>query len=157
LWLPAHSNLIDKKEKTLCNWGNLSRRSLMARMTSCCGLDCSACNAYLATKNNDAALIEQTAREWSKMYHSTISPENVWCDGCASQGGRHCGHCFECEIRACAQAHNAANCGLCPEYGCATISSFIELVPDVKPVLDKINNCAKSKARLISQAGEASD
>ena len=128
----------------------------MARVTSHCGLDCSACNAYLATKNNDAALIERTAQEWSRMYHSNILAKDVWCDGCTSQSGRHCSHCLECDIRACAQERNVANCGRCPEYGCATIASFIGLVPDVKPILDKINNSASIKKVELAQIKQAS-
>jgi hypothetical protein len=111
----------------------------MTRLMAYCGLDCSACNAYVATKSNDAALIERTAKEWSEMYHSNITAKDVWCDGCTAQTSRLCGHCSECNIRTCAQAHQVANCGACPEYGCDTIASFIEMVPDIKLVLDRIH------------------
>jgi hypothetical protein len=111
----------------------------MARMIAYCGLDCSACNAYIATKNNDPAMIERTAKEWSEMYHSNITAKDVWCDGCSSRNLRLCGHCAECNIRACAQSHQVDNCGACPEYACDTITTFVEIVPDLKDVLDRIH------------------
>ncbi len=108
-------------------------------LISYCGLDCSTCAAYIGTKSNDVALIERTAKEWTEAYHTPIAAKDVWCDGCTAQTSRHCGHWSECNIRICAQEHRAANCGACPEYGCEKISAFIELVPVVKPVLDKIH------------------
>jgi|WetSurMetagenome_2_1015567.scaffolds.fasta_scaffold611521_2 hypothetical protein len=111
----------------------------MARLIAYCGLDCSVCNAYVATMNNDAAMIERTAKEWSDMYHSEISAKDVWCDGCTAQSPRLCGHCSECGIRACAQKHRVASCGTCPEYRCDTIATFIDMVPDAQSVLDNIH------------------
>jgi hypothetical protein len=114
-------------------------RLAMERLIAYCGLDCAACNAYLATKANDAALIERTAAEWSEMYHSNVTAKDVWCDGCTTQAGRLFGHCAECNIRACALAHQVANCGVCSEYCCDTVASFLEMAPDLKSVLDKIH------------------
>ena len=34
----------------------------MNRMIAFCGLDCEKCDAYIATKNDDQALREKTAR-----------------------------------------------------------------------------------------------
>jgi hypothetical protein len=112
---------------------------IMARSLAYCGLDCSACNAYIATQKNDLAMIERTAREWSEMYHSEIAAKDVWCDGCTAQTGRFCGHCSDCYIRTCSQEHQVVNCGTCPEYGCETIKTFIEMAPDVKITLDRIH------------------
>jgi hypothetical protein len=43
-------------------------------MISCCGLDCSNCNAYIATKTNDAGKRLEAAKEWSIMYKVDIKP-----------------------------------------------------------------------------------
>ncbi len=51
-----------------------------------CGLDCSACDAYLATINNDQSLREKTALLWSKLNHVPISPTQINCEGCRSDG-----------------------------------------------------------------------
>ena len=33
-----------------------------------CGLDCTACPVFIATKTSDRALQEKTAREWSAQF-----------------------------------------------------------------------------------------
>jgi hypothetical protein len=116
----------------------------MARLIAFCGIDCSACNAYVATQNNDVAIIERTAKEWAELYHSEITARDVWCDGCSALSSRLCGHCAECNIRACAMSHNVASCGACPEYACDTIAAFLEMAPDLKPLLDQIHCSKKS-------------
>ncbi len=117
----------------------------MTKFIAYCGLDCGACNAYIATQKNDTGMIERTAIEWSNLYHSDITAKDVWCDGCTVGSGRLCGHCSDCSIRACAQERHVANCGVCPGYGCETITTFIEMAPDVKTVLDRIRKEANSK------------
>jgi hypothetical protein len=111
----------------------------MARLIAYCGLDCGACSAYIATQKNDADLIERTAKEWSDFYHSSVTAKDVWCDGCSAQSSRLFGYCAECNIRACAQSHQVANCGACPEYACDTIKAFMELAPDIRRILDRIH------------------
>lgn len=41
---------------------------------ACCGLDCEACEARLATISNDNALRAKVAEEWSKMNQMEILP-----------------------------------------------------------------------------------
>ncbi|MBP5242059.1 MAG: DUF3795 domain-containing protein, partial [Clostridia bacterium] len=43
----------------------------MRKMFAYCGLDCGQCDAYLATRNNDQALREKTARLWSELNQVT--------------------------------------------------------------------------------------
>ena len=40
-----------------------------------CGLDCAACDAYLATIHDDQALREKTARLWAQLNQAPILPE----------------------------------------------------------------------------------
>jgi hypothetical protein len=115
----------------------------MKHLIAYCGLDCSSCKAYIATGSEDGGMIERTAKEWSEMYHGNISAKDVWCEGCTAQASRHCAHWSECNIRVCAQARQVQNCGVCPDYGCDTIASFIALAPDVKSVLDRIRVARK--------------
>lgn len=103
-----------------------------------CGIVCSECGAYKATQANDAAEIAKVAANWSELYNTDIKPEYVWCDSCLSDGDRKCGHCRECNIRACVTEHKIANCSECSDYGCEKISEFIKAVPDVKAVLDDL-------------------
>lgn len=101
-----------------------------------CGIVCSECGAYLATKNNDEALRKKTAEEWSKMFGVDIKPESIDCVGCTTPKGIHFSHCSECEIRACGQKKKVANCGHCPDYPCEKISGFFKMIPAAKAVLD---------------------
>ena len=73
------------------------------RLIGVCGLTCSDCGAYLATKNNDEVLRAKTAEEWSKRYSVDLKPADIYCVGCIIPSGRHIGHCGECNIRACGQ------------------------------------------------------
>jgi hypothetical protein len=106
-------------------------------MIACCGLVCTDCGAYLATRTMDQAKAAQVAAEWSKQFHVQVLPEHVWCDGC-TVAGRKCAHCAECEIRACALERNLANCGLCDEYACEKLQGFFAMVPPAKAVLDRV-------------------
>jgi hypothetical protein len=101
-----------------------------------CGIVCSECGAYLATKNNDEAMRKKTADEWSKMYGVDIKPEAIDCVGCTTPTGNHFHHCSECEIRACGQKKRVKNCGRCPNYACEMINGFFKMVPTAKTVLD---------------------
>lgn len=112
----------------------------MERVIAYCGLVCSECSAYLATKAGDREAVEKVAAQWREEYHApNITAENVWCDGCLAEGGRHCGHCAECGIRACGVARKVENCGRCPDYAaCEKIKGFLEMAPEAKAVLDEI-------------------
>ena len=106
-------------------------------MIAFCGLTCTGCDAYLATKANDAQKAQQTADLWSKQYGATVTVDDVWCDGCLVEG-RKCAHCGECEIRACAQEKTVENCAHCSDYPCQTLSGFFKMVPMAKEKLESI-------------------
>ncbi|MBI5528397.1 MAG: DUF3795 domain-containing protein [Deltaproteobacteria bacterium] len=107
-----------------------------AKMISRCGLVCTDCPAYKATKAKDEKLAAETAKLWSKLYHADVTVSDVWCNGCIGRG-KKCAHYAECDIRKCAQRHRTINCGHCARYGCDTITGFFKMVPDAKKVLDR--------------------
>lgn len=88
-----------------------------------CGLDCAACDAFIATKNNDDKLREKTAKEWTERYRKTgrnrppIKPKDINCLGCLSDGPVYL-HCLKCEIRKCGLKKKLKNCQECKEYRC---------------------------------------
>ncbi|MCE5198844.1 MAG: DUF3795 domain-containing protein [Armatimonadota bacterium] len=110
----------------------------MDKLIGACGLDCTACKAYKATQANDPDAIAQVAAEWSKEFNADIKPEHVWCDACMTASSRKCGHCAECETRACVEARGIANCAYCDEYPCENLSRFLSAVPCAKSALDEI-------------------
>ncbi len=98
-------------------------------MIAYCGLDCSKCDAYLATQENDDRKREETAREWSQIYQAEIAASQIDCDGCRSNGVRFF-HCNNCDIRKCCLEKGVENCAACKDYICETLSGFIKLAPE---------------------------
>ena len=80
-----------------------------------CGLDCEACEARLATVNNDDALRQRVAREWSELNGVEITAEMINCSGCRIPGVKtpYCDSL--CSIRQCAMGKQIETCGGCPE------------------------------------------
>ena len=110
----------------------------MNKMIAYCGLVCTDCPAYIATQADDQAALEKVAAHWRKEYNAPdITVASVICDGCLD-GGRKCGHCADCEIRACGIEQGVANCAHCADYACARLEGFFGFVPDARVVLDEI-------------------
>jgi Protein of unknown function (DUF3795) len=105
------------------------------KMIGYCGLICTECPAYLATKANDEKKANETAELWTKHYGIDIKVEDVWCDGCLVDG-KKCGHCGVCEIRACAVEKGVKNCGHCDDYSCEKLDGYLKMIPDARIVLD---------------------
>lgn len=80
-----------------------------------CGLNCEKCDAYIATKNNDNALREKTAKLWSELNNVLILPEHINCDGCRVNGRKTIFCDKLCPIRQCAMQKGVETCGECPE------------------------------------------
>ena len=111
----------------------------MDRIIAYCGLVCTDCPAYIATQANDHAALEQVAAQWREEYNApNITVESVICDGCLGSNGRHCSHCFECEIRACGMERGVVNCAHCADYACEKLEGFFGLVPEAKTTLGGI-------------------
>jgi len=106
-------------------------------MIACCGLVCSACPAFLATKAGDENKARETAELWTRLYNTNVRVEDVWCDGCIVEG-KKCAHCGECKIRACAREKGVANCAHCADYACQELVGFFSMVPDARATLERI-------------------
>lgn len=111
----------------------------MERIIAYCGLACSDCGAYTATQADDRAALERVAAQWRQEYNAPgITVESVLCDGCLT-GPRKCGHCAECNIRACGVARGVANCAHCADYAtCDKIQGFFAMVPPARATLDAV-------------------
>ena len=96
-----------------------------------CGLDREKCDAYLATKNDDQALRERTAKLWSELNHAPILPEHINCEGCRADGIKTV-YCESlCAIRQCAIKKGFDTCGDCPEMErCQTVEAVTKNNPD---------------------------
>lgn len=111
----------------------------MDKMIAYCGLVCTDCPAYIATQADDRAALERVAAQWREEFNAPdITVESVICDGCLGSDGRHCSHCFECEIRACGMERGVVNCAYCDDYACEKLGGFFGFVPDARATLDGI-------------------
>jgi len=109
-------------------------------MTAFCGLNCSECPAYLATKTGDDKKRIETAKKWSEIYKSDIKPEDINCMGCISVSDVIFNYCNICEIRKCAKIKEVKNCACCPDFGCEKLLEFFKIAPEAKRKLDEIRN-----------------
>ena len=110
----------------------------MERMIARCGLICTECPAYIATKANDPAAIDEVVLLWREAHDPNITAEQVWCDGCLSDGPHHCGHWSDCGVQTCASSRGVLNCAVCDDYGCEIITAFTNFVPQAKEMLEQI-------------------
>ena len=111
----------------------------MNQMIAFCGLTCTDCPSYIATQANDYAALLRVRDQWRQEYHApTMTVDQVACDGCLVEGLK-CGHCSECDIRACGRQHQVANCGHCDEYAaCAKLARFFSSVPSAQVTLEQV-------------------
>ena len=105
----------------------------MKDLIAYCGLNCETCDAYLATINDDQALREKTAKQWSEWNHVLIRPEEINCQGCRVEG-RKTVFCEKlCAIRQCALKKGVTTCGDCPEMDhCQTLAVIISNNADAR-------------------------
>ena len=111
----------------------------MDKMIAYCGLVCTDCPAFIATQQDDQEALERVAAQWREEFNAEdITAEWCVCDGCLAFDGRLCGHCSECEIRACGIERKVLNCAHCDDYACEKLEKFFGFVPDAKKALDEI-------------------
>ena len=103
----------------------------MEKNIAYCGINCAECGAFLAFQNNDQALREKTAAEWTKAHNFNFTPDMINCTSCKGSGVQ-VGHCSQCEIRKCASEKKVVNCGACGEFKtCKTINDFLAQAPSL--------------------------
>ena len=119
----------------------------MERIVSFCGITCSDCPAFNATKKDDNAEREKVAELWTKAYGHPFKAEDINCDGCISRGPRVFNYCNICEIRKCGRERNVSNCAYCDDYKCEKLTKLHEQAPKAKETLDKIRISVSKNAK----------
>jgi hypothetical protein len=110
---------------------------MMEKVIAYCGITCSDCPTFMATKADDDAERKRVAEQWTKEYGHPIKPEDINCDGCLTSGTRVFNYVEICEIRKCGQRRNVKNCAYCDDYKCDKISKLHEQAPKAKETLDE--------------------
>jgi Protein of unknown function (DUF3795) len=108
-------------------------------MIAYCGLNCSKCEAYLATQENNDEKREKTAHTWSELYRADIKPAQINCTGCTSDGIKFF-HCDRCDIRQCCFTKGVGNCAECKDYICDQLAAFIKLAPEAGKALETLRS-----------------
>jgi hypothetical protein len=97
----------------------------MEKLIACCGLNCEACDARIATLKDSDELRKATAEAWAKMFNAPEIPfESINCTGCRMEGVKF-SHCETCQIRNCAEAKGFETCGDCSEMETCEIVAFV--------------------------------
>ena len=112
----------------------------MPEMIAFCGIDCSQCKGYIATKKADPKMKKAVAAEWSKQYGHPFRPKDVNCLGCAPGDGPHLAYCGMCEIRKCCTEKMLQDCAHCAGYSCAKLAKFQKKAPEARKNLEQIRN-----------------
>ena len=107
-------------------------------MISCCGLNCSKCECYIATQEDDDEKRSEVAKKWSIRYQSDIRPEQINCDGCRAAGRKFDFTEKICPIRKCCYLKGVENCAVCDEYICDALADFIQMAPKTGVALEKL-------------------
>lgn len=103
----------------------------MEKFIAYCGLDCEACEARLATINNDEKLRAEVAKKWSELNNAEITPEMIHCTGCRIEGVKTPFCDSLCPIRQCGLAKGFETCADCSELGtCGKVGMIIRNNPD---------------------------
>lgn len=106
-------------------------------MISYCGLDCTQCEAYKFTQQNDTDALAELARRWGEHDDTTYAPDDLVCDGCNSD--RLNVYCGRCGVRACGLSRGLENCARCQDYPCEKLRLEWESWHDADWTLAKAN------------------
>jgi hypothetical protein len=112
----------------------------MEKLISCCGLNCAACDARIATINNDDELRKATAEKWRVAFNATdLSYEMINCTGCREEGVKF-SHCTGCQIRNCVKTKGFETCGDCSELdSCSLVAGIHKYAPEAITNLRSLN------------------
>ena len=81
-----------------------------------CGLDCTECEAYKATQENDLMKLASITERWSAQDEIDYAPKDMFCDGCHAD--RLNIYCRSCDVRGCGLEKGHKSCAKCDEYVC---------------------------------------
>ncbi len=97
----------------------------MEKLVGACGLCCSDCDGYKASRAGDEGELAKLAAKASEQFGEEISPESLRCNGCLTDGDK-CGYCGICQIRSCVAERGLQNCARCGDFECDKLSAFLD-------------------------------
>lgn len=92
-------------------------------MIAYCGLDCSKCDVFIATKNNNIDKIKSILNQWQDEIGLVYKESDLkGCNGCKSD--MVLSYCSNCDIEKCAVSKEVSTCADCINYKCDRIKKF---------------------------------
>lgn len=83
-------------------------------------------------------MMRSSARKWSEWNGTTITPEQILCEGCRNNGRKFVYCASLCPIRKCAAEKGFSTCGDCRELeSCGKIAEILDNAPEAKDNLRK--------------------
>jgi hypothetical protein len=124
----------------------------MREIIGYCGIVCSNCDIYKATKNGNNDLREIIFKReiegghsdrFQKLFGREYTLEDIYCNGCPIENKRSFWYTKNCQMRACALEKNLENCAYCTEYPCEKLQAFFgKSHVNAKKTLDEIRTRA---------------
>jgi len=108
-----------------------------------CGLDCSKCPAFIATKENDDNIRKEVAQKWETDYKMDIDYKKINCVGCSNEGEKIDFCKSMCEVKKCCTEKKLNNCGECEDFSCDTLNDHYKNFPEQEIVEFAKNNLKK--------------
>ncbi len=109
----------------------------MDKIIAFCGLVCTECQAYIATRQDNDLKRKGTVKAWSTPEYP-LKPEDINCDGCTTKNGRSISFVEACTIRKCGMERGVPNCAHCPTYACDQLQKSHQRSPEAQQTLDTI-------------------
>ncbi|HOO73954.1 MAG TPA: DUF3795 domain-containing protein [Tepiditoga sp.] len=92
-------------------------------MIAYCGLNCSECDIFIATQNNDKEKILSVLKKWQEGIGLVYNDSDLnGCNGCKSD--MVLSYCSKCDIKDCAVSKDVSMCSECSDYKCERIKKF---------------------------------
>jgi hypothetical protein len=102
-----------------------------------CGLDCSGCEVYQATKLDSDELRQKYADKVSTQFKIEVEPKTINCHGCRDERPKT-GFCAFCEVRKCTIDRGLENCAHCEDYGCEKLQKVHAAMINVGKAVDGV-------------------
>ncbi|MEG0529665.1 MAG: DUF3795 domain-containing protein, partial [Bacilli bacterium] len=100
--------------------------------TGYCGANCSKCNTYLATQNNDFEFIKRAKKFYKDVFQNDLPLEYIHCGGCYSKNKIHLRIIDKiCNYEVCTKSKKVLTCLSCHQYPCSTVLKENKLHPNM--------------------------
>ena len=109
-------------------------------MRAYCGLNCAACETFLASHPQDPKAQARVARNWNKKgWGKNLKAPDINCDGCRSGSATLFKTCGACEIRCCAKDKGYDNCAHCYNFPCDRVNVILDHAPQARALLEALH------------------